>query len=114
MFDIFFVDSEGIEEVTSPRDTYESNPEREKQRKLVSILISISSFVIYNGLGLDLEKDLERMSVADEPPFEIHAHLLWLIRDCVQEELSPQDFITSLFSGELKTNPACEMHKDII
>lgn len=43
--------------------------------------MSISSFVIYNGQGLDLEKDLERMSVADEPPFELRAHLLWLIRD---------------------------------
>ena len=30
VFDIFFVDSEGIDDVTSPRDTYESNPDREK------------------------------------------------------------------------------------
>ena len=57
--------------------------------------MSISSFVIYNGQGLDLEKDLERMSVADEPPFELRAHLLWLIRDVDRndEQMSAQAFI---------------------
>ena len=116
MFDIFFVDSEGIDDMTSPRDTYESNPDRERQRKLISILMSISSFVIYNGQGLDLERDLERMSCADEPPCELRAHLLWLIRDCdrTQEQMTAQAFIQSLFAGELKTNPACEMHADTI
>ena len=78
--------------------------------------MSISSFVIYNGQGLDLERDLERMSVADEPPCELRAHLLWLIRDCdrTEEQMTAQAFIQSLFAGDLKTNAACEMHADII
>ena len=84
MFDIFFVDSEGIDVPTGPKDTYESNPDQERQRKLLSILLSISTFVIYNGYGLDLDKDLERMSMPDEPPTEIRPHLLWLIRDMEQ------------------------------
>ena len=88
MFDIFFIDSEGIEDQINPRDTYESNPDYEKQRKLLSILLSISTFVIYNGKGLELEKDLERISMADEPPLELRPHLLWLFRDsdCDQEK----------------------------
>ena len=116
MFDIFFIDSEGIEGTGERRDAYESNPNQDRQRKIISILLAVSSFLIYLGDGLDLEKDLERLSMADESPLEIQPHLLWLLKNLENrhEIHSAQDFIQNLFTGDLQTNPTCKMHASII
>ena len=68
-------------------------------------MLSISTFVIYNGKLTQLERDLEAMSVPEDlcSLSDRQMSLLWLMRDVDREaETTPADsFVQSLFAGKL-------------
>jgi hypothetical protein len=62
----------------------------DRQKRLLSVLLSISTFVIYNSKGIDLEKDLELMTIPEDlcAVGDRNLKLLWLMRD-IDKELEP-------------------------
>ena len=85
IFDIFFIDSEGLSLPSQDRttDTFASDVYADRQRRLLSIMISISTFVIFNGKLVDIERDLEALSVPEDlcALADRQTSLLWLMRD---------------------------------
>ena len=83
-------------------DSFTSDIIGDRQKRLLSILLSISSFVIYNGKPNQVERDLEVMTVPKDlcAPLDRQLSLLWLTRDADKESetISPNTFVTNLFS----------------
>ena len=71
----------------------------------MSVLWSISSFVLYNGKGIELERDLEIMNFPVNlwSKHERSSSLMWLMRDVDKEaENLPSDtLIKNLFSDQV-------------
>ena len=107
VFDIFFVDSEGLLPKTSTakqpqterlssqfNDSFTTDLIGDRQKRLLSVLLSISTFVIYNGKLGRIDKDLEAMAVPSElcSLADKQTSLLWLMRDVDREsESTPAD-----------------------
>ena len=79
----------------------------ERQRRLLSIMLSISSFVIYNGKGLQLDRDLGYLGLPDDlcTLSDRETSLLWLQRDIDMEQSqeSVADFVYNLFDTGSKS-----------
>lgn len=108
IFDIFFVDSEGLtlanDRTKGVNDSFASDVVGDRQKRLLSILLGISTFVVFNGKPVDIQRSMDAMAVPEDPCLvsDRQLSLLWLLRDTdTDDEQLPADaLIQNLFSTE--------------